>query len=77
MGAGTPVSVLEMISAFSDESGVDIPYEIVAPRAGDLPQFWADPSKANFVLGWTAKRSINEIMADTWKWQRQNPTGYD
>jgi len=77
LGTGSPVSVLEMISAFEYETGVKIPYEITPRREGDLAEFWADPSKANRLLGWSAKRSLNQMMADTWRWQRQNPDGYN
>jgi len=70
------VSVLEMIAAFEAETGVNIPYEIAPRREGDLAQFWADPSKANQKLGWSAERSLNQMMADTWRWQSQNPKGY-
>jgi UDP-glucose 4-epimerase len=76
LGAGSPVSVLEMISAFESETGVKIPYEIAPRREGDLAEFWADPSKANQQLGWSAKRSLKQMMADTWRWQSQNPNGY-
>ena len=76
LGTGSPVSVLEMISAFESETGVKIPYEIAPRREGDLAEFWADPSKANQLLGWSAKRSLNQMMADTWRWQSQNPDGY-
>lgn len=77
LGTGSPVSVLEMIEAFESETGVKIPYEIAPRREGDLAQFWADPTKANRELGWSAGRSLNQMMADTWKWQSQNPNGYE
>jgi len=76
LGTGSPVSVLEMIAAFEAETGVKIPYEIAPRREGDLAQFWADPYKANQKLGWSAARSLNQMMADTWRWQSQNPEGY-
>jgi UDP-glucose 4-epimerase len=77
LGTGLPVSVLEMISAFESETGVKIPYEIAPRREGDLSEFWADPSKANQQLGWSAKRSLKQMMADTWRWQSHNPNGYE
>ncbi|NVK00862.1 MAG: UDP-glucose 4-epimerase GalE [Oceanospirillaceae bacterium] len=77
LGTGSPVSVLEMISAFESETGVKIPYKIAPRREGDLAEFWADPLKANQLLGWSAKRSLNQMMADTWRWQSQNPDGYN
>jgi UDP-glucose 4-epimerase len=76
LGTGTPVSVLEMISAFESQTGIKIPYEIVGRRAGDLPEFWANPDKALRELGWSAKRDLNAMMADTWRWQSNNPEGY-
>jgi UDP-glucose 4-epimerase len=76
LGTGSPLSVLEMISAFELETGVKIPFEIASRRDGDLAEFWADPSKANKQLGWIAKRSLKDMMADTWRWQSQNPNGY-
>lgn len=76
LGTGSPLSVLEMVKAFELESGVVIPYEVVEPRAGDLPEFWADAAKAKSLLGWEAKRTLREMMADTWRWQSKNPKGY-
>jgi len=76
LGTGTPVSVLDMISAFESQTGIKIPYEIVGRRAGDLPEFWANPDKALRELGWSAKRDLNAMMADTWRWQSSNPEGY-
>ncbi len=76
LGTGTPVSVLEMISVFESQTGIKIPYEIVGRRAGDLPEFWAKPDKALRELGWSAKRDLNAMMADTWRWQSNNPEGY-
>jgi len=76
LGTGTPVSVLEMIRAFESQTGIKIPYEIVGRRAGDLPEFWANSDKALRELGWSAKRDLNAMMADTWRWQSSNPEGY-
>ena len=76
LGTGNPVSVLEMIHAFKTATGIDIPYEIVERRAGDLPEFWADASKAKECLGWTARRDLKQMMRDTWRWQSNNPEGY-
>jgi UDP-glucose 4-epimerase len=77
LGTGSPLSVLEMISAFEFVTGVKIPFEIAPRRDGDLAEFWADPSKANKQLGWIAERSLNDMIADTWRWQRQYPNGYE
>jgi UDP-glucose 4-epimerase len=77
LGTGSPVSVLEMISAFKAATGIDIPYEIVERRSGDLSEFWADASKANDCLGWVARRDLEQMMRDTWRWQSNNPDGYE
>jgi len=76
LGTGSPVSVLEMISAFESVTGISISYEIAPRRDGDLAEFWADPSKAIEKLGWSAKRSLNQMIEDTWRWQSQNPNGF-
>lgn len=76
LGTGKAVSVLEIVHAFCTQTGVEIPYEFAPRREGDLPQFWADASKAKLELGWTATLSLAEMMTDTWRWQSQNPDGY-
>ena len=76
LGTGRGYSVLEMISAFEKASGRKIPYQIVERRPGDIAVCFADPSKANFELGWIARRGIDEMCTDTWKWQSGNPHGY-
>jgi UDP-glucose 4-epimerase len=68
--------VLEMIQAFERASGRSIPYEIVQRRAGDLPEYYADPSLAHKLLGWEAKYDIDRMCEDSWRWQVQNPAGY-
>ena len=68
--------MLQVIEAFARASGREIPYAIEARRLGDLPAYWADPSKANAELGWTATRTIDDMCEDTWRWQSQNPNGY-
>ncbi|HMT90440.1 MAG TPA: UDP-glucose 4-epimerase, partial [Dermatophilaceae bacterium] len=75
-GRGTPISVLEVIAAFERASGRPVPYEIVGRRAGDLAQNWADPTRAATELGWRATKSIDDMCADAWRWQSQNPQGY-
>lgn len=77
LGTGIGISVLEMVDAFQTASGREIPYEIVARRQGDLAAYWADPSKANKLLGWRAKFALEEICRDSWKWQSNNPNGYE
>lgn len=77
LGSGQGTSVLEMIHAFERASGCEIPYDVVDRRPGDLPAFWADPSKAEQELGWTTSRTVDDMCRDTWTWQSQNPQGYD
>lgn len=77
LGSGQGTSVLEMIHAFEQASGRPVPYEVVDRRPGDLPAFWADPTKAEQELGWRTTRTIDDMCRDTWTWQSQNPQGYD
>lgn len=77
LGSGQGTSVLEMIQAFERASGREIPYEVVDRRPGDLPAFWADPTKAEQELGWRTTRTVDDMCRDTWTWQSQNPQGYD
>ena len=77
LGTGKGVSVLDMISAFEQACGRDIPYQIVERRAGDIAECWADPALAESLLGWTAGRSLEQMCADTWRWQQQNPNGFN
>lgn len=76
LGTGHPVSVLQMVSRFIAVNDVAVPYVIAPRRAGDLPAFWADPSKAQKELGWRARRSLDSMLRDTWHWQQLNPDGY-
>lgn len=76
LGGGRGTSVLQLVAAFERASGRTIPYAIVGRRAGDLPAFWADPTLAREELGWQTTRTVEEMCADTWRWQRANPQGY-
>jgi UDP-glucose 4-epimerase len=76
LGTGRPYSVLELISAFEKASGKQVPYQIVTRRAGDLPEYYADPSFARKILGWHAEHALDRMCQDTWRWQSQNPSGY-
>jgi UDP-glucose 4-epimerase len=76
LGTGKGVSVLELIKAFEKASGKNIPFDIVARRQGDVAACYADPTKANKVLGWKAELDIDRICQDAWRWQVNNPTGY-
>ncbi|MDO9111221.1 MAG: UDP-glucose 4-epimerase GalE [Desulfatirhabdiaceae bacterium] len=77
LGTGRGYSVLEMITAFETASGKRIPYRIVARRPGDVASSYADPSKAQREMGWTALSFLDDICRDAWRWQSQNPNGYD
>lgn len=76
LGTGVGYSVLQMVEAFSKASGREIKYEIVERRPGDIATCYADPSLALKELGWEAKRGIQEMCEDTWRWQRDNPKGF-
>ena len=76
LGTGRGYSVLEVIKAASKAVGRDIPYEIVDRRAGDIAATWADPTHAREMLGWEAQLTMDDIAADHWRWQSQNPEGY-
>lgn len=76
LGTGNGYSVLEMIDAFGKACGKELPYEICDRRPGDIDMCYADPSLAYEELGWKAERGIEEMCADGWKWQSQNPDGY-
>lgn len=76
LGTGVGSTVLEVIAAASRAVGRDLPYEIVGRRAGDVTQVWADPTRAHEVLGWRATRDLDQMLADHWRWQHQNPDGY-
>jgi UDP-glucose 4-epimerase len=76
LGTGRGVSVLELVRAFAAASGREIPYVIVARRAGDVAEVYADPSLANELLGWRAELGIDAMCRDAWRWQSMNPDGY-
>lgn len=76
LGTGRPYSVLKMVNAFAAASGKPVPYEFAPRRAGDLPEYCAEPSLAKELLGWEAKLDIDRMCADTWRWQSTNPLGY-
>jgi UDP-glucose 4-epimerase len=76
LGTGNGVSVFAIVDAFEQVINKKIPFEVSPRRAGDLPAFWANASKANKELNWQADRSLTQMMADTWRWQSNNPNGY-
>lgn len=76
LGTGRGYSVLEMVQAFERVSACPVAYRVVARREGDVAECWADPALARQELGWQAERGLEEMLADTWRWQRANPQGY-
>lgn len=77
LGTGNGYSVLDMVKAFSKASGQEIPYKIVDRRPGDVAMCYADPTKANNELGWKAEFGIDRMCEDSWRWQSNNPNGYE
>jgi UDP-glucose 4-epimerase len=76
LGTGQGYSVLDMVQAFERVSGKSVPYRISSRRSGDIGISYADPSKAEKELGWKARRGLDEMMRDAWRWQTMNPNGY-
>ncbi len=76
LGTGKGYSVLEVLHAFEKACGKTLPYVIEPRRAGDIAECYADPSKAKRELGWVAENGIEEMCADSWNWQKNNPDGY-
>lgn len=76
LGVGRGISVLELVRAFEAASGRPIPYDIVARRAGDVAEVYADPRLAETLLGWRAERDVDAMCRDAWRWQSMNPDGY-
>jgi UDP-glucose 4-epimerase len=76
LGTGRGSSVLEVVAAFEQATGIKIPYEIVGRRAGDVVAAYADPSKAQRELGWSAQFDLADMCRDGWNWQQKNPSGY-
>ena len=76
LGTGRGYSVLEIVRAFERASGCPVPYDVVARRPGDVAACWADPARAQAVLGWRAERGLDAMCADAWRWQQSNPLGY-
>ena len=77
LGTGVGYSVLDMVKAFESTTGKKIPYVIAPRRAGDVDECYSDPAKAKKLLGWEAKYNLEDMCADSWRWQSQNPKGYD
>jgi UDP-glucose 4-epimerase len=77
LGTGRGHSVLEVVAAFAAASGRAIPYEIRPRRPGDVASCWADPSRAQQLLGWSATRDLATMCTDAWRWQSNNPNGFE
>lgn len=76
LGTGQGYSVLDMVKAFEKVSGKAIKYNILPRRAGDIAACYANPQKARLELGWTATHNLNDMVQSSWRWQSQNPNGY-
>ena len=76
LGTGRGHSVLEVVAAYARASGRPLPYEIRSRRAGDVAACYADPTLAQQLLGWTARLDLDRMCADSWRWQSQNPEGF-
>ena len=77
LGTGNGYSVLDVVKAFEKASGVKVPYKIVDRRPGDLASVYSDPSKAKAELNWSAEKNLEDMCADSYNWQHQNPNGYE
>ncbi|NLJ89589.1 MAG: UDP-glucose 4-epimerase GalE [Clostridiales bacterium] len=77
LGTGIGYSVLDMVKAFSKVVGKDIPYEVSPRRPGDIPTCYADPTLAKEELNWVAERDLDKMCEDSWRWQKNNPNGYN
>ena len=77
LGTGKGYSVLDVVKAFEKASGIKINYRIAPRRAGDVACCYADATKAKEVLGWQAQYDIDDMCADSWRWQSQNPNGLE
>ena len=76
LGTGHGYSVLDVIKAYGEACGKELPYVIDPRRPGDIAECWADPKKAREELGWEAQYDIDDMCATSWKWQSTNPNGY-
>jgi UDP-glucose 4-epimerase len=77
LGTGRGYSVLEVIDAYRRASGREVPYEVVPRRAGDVAACYADASLAARLFGWRAQLDLERMCADSWRWQRMNPRGFE
>lgn len=77
LGTGQGHSVLQVVRAFEQASGKPVPYQFAPRRPGDVAQCYADPALAQSLLGWHAKHTLADMCSDAWRWQSQNPGGYE
>ena len=77
LGTGSGYSVLDMVKAFEEANGLTLPYKIVERRPGDLATCYADPAKSEKLLGWKAEKNLVDMCRDSWRWQKNNPQGYN
>ena len=77
VGTGKGVSTLEVVEGFEKATGVKVNWSYAPRREGDIEKVWGNVDKANNVLGWKAERGLDEMCEDTWRWQSQNPNGYE
>ena len=76
LGTGNGYSVLDIVNTFKRVNNVDVPFKIAPRRPGDLPECWADPSKAQNILGWRTVKTLDDMCRDAWHFQQLNPKGY-
>lgn len=77
LGTGKGSSVLDLVNTFEKVNGVPVPYKIVPRRPGDVATCYSDPAKAKEKLGWVAEKNLEDMCRDTWRWQSQNPNGFE
>lgn len=77
LGAGMGYSVLDVINTFEKVTGRAINYKIAPSRAGDLAEFFANPALALAELNWQAEKNLDDMLIDAWRWQNNNPAGYE
>lgn len=77
LGTGNGYSVLDMVKAFEKETSKPIPYQVVERRPGDIAECWANPALAKQIIGWSASKNLSDMITDTWRWQSNNPQGYE
>ncbi|MDF2534505.1 MAG: lnpD [Bacillales bacterium] len=77
LGTGVGYSVLDVVKTFENQSGVQIPYQVLDRRAGDIASYFSNPEKAKVRLDWQATKGLDDMCRDSWRWQCQNPRGYE